>query len=171
MVPANIANEVSCWGEPRTEEEYWLQSPYLECSIKDNLYISSTVMAHGVSYNYSWVKSRGYNPFRFYTLTNQAFIKQYRFDLDNAGERDVENFVCRTDIVNIASTPFWVSTCGRKLKKLPKLYDVNIRMASLGQMDRMMMIEVTLGAVTKKTAKSFINKFYQELEWTKSSSK
>jgi serine protease Do len=167
LVPSTLSNEFTCWGEPRDEDEYWIQSPYLDCGIKDNLFISSTVRAHTVSFNYSWIKSKGFDPFRFYTLMNQGFIKSYRFDLDYADERDAENFLCRTDIVKISSVPFWVSTCGRKLKQLPQLYDVNIRMASLGDMDRMMMIEVTLGAITKKTAKSFIQRFYKELEWTK----
>ena len=82
-------------------------------------------------------------------------------------ERDAENFQCRTDIVRIASNPFWVSTCARKLKQLTQLYDVNVRMASLGGMDTMLMVEATLGAVTKNAAKAFLDKFYKEFEWGK----
>ncbi len=165
LVPSTIASEFSCWGEPRDNPEYWIESPYLQCEIKDDLFISSSVGAHAVLFNYSWHKSRGYNPFRFYTLTNQALAKSYRFDLDKVYERDADNFQCRSDIVTIASNPFWVSTCARKLKQLTKLYDVNVRMASMGSMDTMLMVELTLGAVTKDTAKAFVDKFYKEIKW------
>ena len=167
LVPTTISNEVTCWGEPRDNAEYWIESPYLSCEIKDDLFISSSVRAHTVLFNYSWDKSRSYNPFRFYALTDEAFIKSYRFDLDRIYERDAENFQCRTDIVRIASNPFWVSTCARKLKQLTRLYDVNVRMASLGDMETMLTVELTLGAVTKPTAKAFIDKFYKEFEWVK----
>jgi len=167
VVPSTISNEITCWGEPRDNPEYWIESPYLQCEIKDDLFISSSVRAHTVLFNYSWDKSKSYNPFRFYTLTDEALKKSYRFDLDKIYERDAENFQCRTDIVRIASNPFWVSTCARKLKQLTRLYDINVRMASLGSMNTMLMVELTLGAITKDTSKAFLEKFYKELEWVK----
>ena len=167
LVPTIISDEISCWGEPRDEAEFWIESPYLQCQIKDDLYVSSSVRAHTVLFNYSWEKSRGYNPYRFYTLANEKISKGYRFDLDKVYQRDAENFQCRSDIVKISDNPFWVSTCARKFKKLTSLYDVNVRMASLGEMDRMLVVELTLGAITKDTAKDFMEKFYKEIEWVK----
>ncbi|MBF0388428.1 MAG: trypsin-like peptidase domain-containing protein [Candidatus Omnitrophica bacterium] len=165
LVPAAIADEVSCWGAPRNDIEYWIERPYLECAIKDDLFISSSVRAHTVLLNYSLLSSRGYEPFRFYTLAGERFSKGYHFDLSEVFERDVDNFRCRTDIVKVGENPFWVSTCARRLKQLTRLYDINVLMASLGEMDTMLMVELTLGAVTKDTAKAFMDKFYKELEW------
>lgn len=158
-VPTAIANEVSCWGAPGDNPEFWITAPYLSCAIRDNLYISSTLSAHTISFNYITLKSRTFDPFRFTNLAQQRFTNGYRFDLGQVDERDAGNFKCRTDLIIIAGRPFWVSSCTRPLKRLDGLFDFNMRMASLGSLDSMLMVEVTLGAMTENTIKNFISKF------------
>ena len=50
-----------------------------------------------------WLKSRGHDPFRFYTLANERFLKGYRFSLDHVYERDAENFQCRTALLFVVA--------------------------------------------------------------------
>jgi len=167
IVPSAISKEFTCWGSPGDNVAVWITEPSLQCEIKDDLYISSSVSAHAVSFNYSWIQSREYDPFRFYYLADLRVSSGYRFELDSAGEKDVENFKCRSDIVNIAHNPFWVSTCTRQLKKLTQLYDVNVRMASLGEPREMLVVELTLGGLTQASIKAFLDKFYREIQWQK----
>ena len=167
IVPTVISKEFTCWGSPGDNVGYWLKDPNLQCEIQDDIFISSSVSAHSISFNYAWVESRGYDPMRFYYLTDRQVSHGYHFELDRAGEKDVENFKCRSDLVEIGHNPFWVSTCARQLKKLPHLYDVNVRMASLGEAQGMLMVELTLGGLTRASIKTFVDKFYREIQWQK----
>ncbi|NTV29609.1 MAG: trypsin-like peptidase domain-containing protein [Candidatus Omnitrophica bacterium] len=167
QVPTALSGEFTCWGEPQDRPENWLTDQYLDCRLKDDIFISPSISTHQVNVNYSWLRSRSRDPQRFYALAEKEMRHGYRFDMDETTESDVENFQCRTDLVKVANKPFWVSTCARPYKLLPLLYDINVRMASLGAPQSMLVAEVTLGGVTRETAKSFMDKFYREIRWGK----
>ncbi len=167
LVPTTITPEFTCWGEQQEHPESWLIVPYLECRLKDDIFVSNSIQTHQVIFNYSWLQSRGNDWWRFYTLADNQLSDGYRFDLRDVTESDVENFKCSASIVKIDRKPFWVSTCARQYKRMTSLYDINVRMASLGGAKTMLQVELTLGGVTKETVKSFMDKFYREIKWAK----
>lgn len=166
-VPTEVATEVSCWGEPAAPSKYWIKSSYLMCAMKDQIYINHSSDAHSLTIQYAITRSKDYAPFRFYRLNKEYFTRMFDFELGSVEESDAGNFECRTDILQVGKQPFWVSTCTRRLKRFDKLYDTDMRFASLNSMTEMLIGHLTLGAMTEETSKEFIKHFLKDIQWVK----
>ena len=165
-VPAAIASDFSCWGKPNDDPEIWIKYPMFSCASQDSIYLSQRLSAHAVFFNYSSLSSASPDPVRLYALANDYF-SNHRLDLQDAQSEDAENFHCRTDRTLVAGRPFLVSSCARRLKQMPRLYDVNLLMGSLADPEEILMIELTLGAVSREMSLGMIKKFLKEIEWQK----
>ncbi len=168
IVPGEVMNVFKCWGESKkgTEDESKLYDyAYISCSTEDDIFLSSSLSTGKIIHAYEWVVGHGLNPFRFYNLYEEWFKETY--DYKNANKEDVSKFVCRDDFVKTAGRDWKVALCVRQYKKYPKLFDVNLEMASLYAMDRGLLTELVALGVSRERAVDLARKFMGEIKWQK----
>jgi hypothetical protein len=81
----------------------------------------------------------------------------------NAGESNVTNFDCNSSFVDIAGKRWKSSFCIRQYKKYPRLYDMHLYMALVGEARQGMMATEVAEGVSKESALKLAQKFLTEI--------
>ncbi len=165
VVPGEMTKLFKCWGESKDEKEELYQWASLKCSSQDDVFIANDLRTGQVIYNYVWIKSKGLNLFRFYRLYETWFSQPFQFD--NAREEDVKNFQCQTGFVYMDGEHWKTIVCARQYKKFPKLYDININMASVDQYKKGLLMEMVALGVTQEKSQALMRKFMRSVKWKK----
>ncbi len=169
MVPGRITDAFKCWGDSDIQEKNQYRGYHLTCSSQDRQFLDENA-GSGESfytgtylYRYdSIVGDDDLNLARFYAY----YEDQYSMPLEaytNAGESNVTNFDCNTSFVNIAGGKWKSSFCIRQYKKYPKLYDMHLYMALVGQGRQGMMATEVAEGVSKESAMKLAQKFLSEI--------
>ena len=135
----------------------------MTCHSRDEIFLSPSFSTGKVEYRCDWFVSKGLNALRFYHLLEEKF--KYTMNLNSAGKEDVANFKSRTDFVNIAGRNWQVTFCSRSYKKYPHLYDVIVKMASVTETDRALLVNLALSGVTEDKGTAFVKKFLEAIRW------
>lgn len=164
-VPGEMTELFKCWGDSKDSGEELYEWASLRCSSQDEIFISNQLSTGRVMYNYVWVKSRGLNPFRFYRVYEYWFSQPFNFD--NANEEDVTKFKCRSGFVRIAGEAWKTIVCARRYKKFPKLFDVNLNMATVSHYSKGLLSEMVALGVTQERSQELMRKFMENIRWNK----
>jgi len=165
-VPGDISNEFKCWGRPGDNKRQWIKDTYLSCSTDDHIFISDSLYTGTIYFQYEWYESRTYDPIRFYNLYEKyAANREYYFN--NAAQRDVGNFECEQEIVDINGHACKVEVCARSYKTYLGLFDTNVQISLADLWSQGLVINLTMLGVTELQSKKFLNKFLNEIEWQK----
>lgn len=164
-VPGEMTNLFKCWGDSKDSGEELYEWASLRCSSQDEIFISNEFRTGRVMYNYVWVKSKGLNPFRFYRVFEFWFSQPFQFD--NAKEDDATNFRCDSGFVKIGKEHWKTVLCARRYKKFPKLYDVNLNMASVDHYSKGLLAEMVALGVTQEKSQELMRKFMENIQWNK----
>ncbi|HBR14945.1 MAG TPA: serine protease [Candidatus Omnitrophica bacterium] len=164
-VSGEIMNVFKCWGSSEDKKEELYNYAYINCSTEDRIFLSDSHETGQIIYKYNWVTSKGLNPMRFYNLYENYF--RYPQTYENAEEDDAGNFECHTDFVTVSQEAWKASLCARHYKKYPKLYDINLSMASVNKKDRGLLLEVVALGISREKAENFVKRFLKEIQWGK----
>lgn len=166
IVPGKIAEVIRCWGESGDNVRYWVKGDYLVCSTEDQIYLSSTLSTGNIQFNYSSYVPRANDPMRFYNIY-EDYQKYDRFDFNRARERDLSNFSCDQEFVNIGGRPCKTDICARRYKHYEGLYDMTMKVTSTDQWDKGLVVNVLAEGVTEMQGKRFFLRFLKEIRWKK----
>lgn len=161
-VPGEFSDKFKCWGELYDEKKQWITNAYTSCSTEDEIFLSNQFTTGKILYKYMWMKGRTYNPIRFYTLYEKSFSQPQYYA--NAGDEDVEDFKCRSEFVDIHGTDFKSVLCARQYKNFPKLFDINVSLASLNYQDRGLLVEVIALGVEQNMIMTFVKRFMENIQ-------
>ncbi len=164
-VPGEMTNLFKCWGDSKDTNEDLYTWASLRCSSQDEIFLSPTHQTGQVIYNYLWVKSRGLNTFRFYHLYEHWFSQPY--DFDNAKKDDVTNFQCTTSFIKLAGEGWKATFCARQYKKFPKLYDINLNLASTSHFRHGLLVELVVLGATQEASSKLMRQFMGSIQWKK----
>lgn len=165
-VPSEISPEFKCWGRSGDNNKLWVKDEYLNCSTEDSIFISSSLYTGSIKFQYEWYVSRGKDPVRFYNLY-EKYASNREFIFTNARERDVSNFVCEQEFVNIDDKECKVEFCTRAYTTYEGLFDMNFQISRTDMLTDGFVINGMLLGFTKDQGKNFIRKFLREIEWQK----
>ena len=165
LIPGEISKAVKCWGGSKDDGDEIYNSDYVNCFNEDSIYITSSHSTGSMQYKYNWITSDELNLFRFYNLYESYFSFAHRYG--NADEKDAEKFTCNTDFVLVDGVDSKMVLCARNYKKYPKLYDVNLSMASVNWNHKGMLMEVIVTGVTEDSAMNIVKRFIREFKWKK----
>ena len=162
-VPRILTEMLEWWGDRDRDKEALYEHTYVTCHSRDEIFLSSSFSTGKVEYRCDWFVSKGLNAPRFYHLLEEKFTNTMR--LNSASKEDVANFKSRTDFVKIAGRDWQVTFCSRNYKKYPHLYDVIVKMASVTETDRALLINLALSGVTEDKGSAFVKKFMEAIQW------
>ena len=166
LVPGEISRAMKCWGRSYDKDENLFSKTFLSCSTEDEIFISPELTTGKINFQYSWLKSKGLNPLRFYNLYQRYFNNPYEFN--NAEDKEeMGNFICHPGFVKIDGQNWKMSMCARNYKKYPQLYDLSLVLASLNAWDTGLVVDVKALGLTRPLVEDFLKKFLGEIKWQK----
>ena len=158
-VPGKVAKFVKCWGDTRNQRDQPFEVNYQSCSSQDDLFVSRDHSAGVINYQHYLISSRKLNRFRFFNLY-ESYFKRDDVDL-HAGKEDVTNFKCNSDFVTQDNQNMRAVLCLRAYRKLPGLYDLVLKAATLNDNSQGMQTTLTLAGVSFDNAIQFARKYLE----------
>ncbi len=166
-IPQNIAAaDIKCWGKTEPEdipEKQFYSYSYKWCRSESNIYLSSDFSTGTIGYYFISLGSKSLNPLEFYKVYS-AELSETDF-LPYVGEKDVTEFRCQSDFVKIAGHDWKGSYCARQYKKYPKLHDVFLTFAALGEAKQGHIVRIGLAGLDEPLARRFLQKFLGGIQW------
>jgi hypothetical protein len=170
MVPGRIAPFFKCWGGVGHVEGDPYQHHRSTCTSQERIFLEENndndrpVTTGTLIYRYDafWANP-DLNPQRFYTL----YQNNYGLPLDayrNADEQNVTSFACDTSFITLAKKKWKISTCTRTYKKYPKLIDMHVYLAQLGQARQGLLISFVMQGVSRENSIQFLQKFLNHIK-------
>ena len=169
MVPGRINEAFKCWGDSDIQEKNPYRGYHSTCSSQDRQFLDENAGSgesfYTGTYLYRYDSILGdddLNLARFYAY----YEDQYSMPLEaytNAGESNVTNFDCNSSFVDIAGKRWKSSFCIRQYKKYPKLYDMHLYMALVGEGRQGLMATEVAEGVSKESALKLAQKFLTEI--------
>lgn len=166
QVPGQIADVFRCWGESGDDKKYFLIGTYMTCSTEDEIYLSSTMKTGQIVFNYNWYEARARDSVRFYNVF-EHYQKYHQGDYDNGQERDLSNFECEQEFVDIDGRSCRVDFCARRYKMYAGLYDLTMKVVTTDMWTTGLDMNVFVSGVSQLEGKSFLLKFLREIKWVK----
>ena len=167
-IPQSIsAAAIKCWGESKQEnieENQFVSYSYKGCKSEYNIFISRSFRTGTIGYSFLSLKSEVLLSFEFAKKYSQQFAGSSFYPF--ATEKEVSEFTCHEDFVELASRDWKAAYCVRQYKKFPKLHDVFLSLAVLDKPKSGHVIKIGLAGLNEKLARRFLQKFLGVIQWT-----
>jgi len=164
-VPGRWLPFLKCWGDtPHLPENPYTITNY-QCSSEEDLYLSSDHRTGVVAYDHAYVTSEQLGALRFSSLYTATFGNDAG-GVD-ATKEDVTNFRCQVEFVEVGGMPVRAALCLRGYKKLPGLYDLALRAATLNASTSGVQTSLDLAGFSADNARAIARRYLEALAWTK----
>jgi len=166
-LPTRPADVFNCWGETdREHDAYEVVHHY--CSTGDDVYLSADQSSGTVEFEHDYLVSTSLNRFRFHALYGREFRAVAEdYELDALGDDDVTPYRCRAGNVRHGGVTSRALLCMRRYKRLPGLYDVVLRVATLGRPASGVLSTLTLSGVSSRNARAVTQRFIERIAWVR----
>jgi len=163
-VPAQITDELKCWGGINHTDKDKFKYFYSMCSTQDRIFIDDKFDTGAIAYRYNYLMGKDeLNLIQFFNF----YEMQYRSpdgDYKNAAEDNVTNFECNDSVINEAGSKWKASFCVRQYKKYPKIYDLHMYMAELGSEKEGFTTALIAQGISKENSLKLAERFVQEVK-------
>ncbi len=166
-VPENLLSAgIKCWGNSKPEdleEDQFYSFGRKQCQSEGDVYLAPGLVTGSLGYSFVWMESESLNSLEFYKKYASSFSRTMFYPY--AGEKDVEEFSCVNDFVELADHDWKVAYCVRRYKQYPQMHDVFMSLAVLGNPKRGHVIRIGLGGISEKSARLFLEKLLGGIQW------
>lgn len=161
-----LSSGIKCWGSSEPEnlkENQFFSFGRKWCQSEGDIYLSSGLITGSFGYSFVWMESENLNAMEFYKKYASKFSKSKFYPY--ATEKEVTEFRCENNFVKLATRDWKVAYCVRQYKKYPKLHDVVVSLAVLGDPKRGHVIRAGLAGINENLAKLFLKKLLGGIQW------
>lgn len=163
VVPDKISTRLDCWGNSQPEEDKRKFSEVdSNCMSQDSIYLSGRQRAGAISYQYFWIESEQLSPRSFYSFYERRNNSTF---MGGPNEKDVGNFTCSTDFIEVAGQAFKANVCARPYLNYPELVDFMVLVAMTGHENKGFLYTLDLSTVTLTNAMSLYQRFLESFTW------
>lgn len=161
-----LASAIKCWGDSSPED---LKDGQLysfgrkRCRSEYNIYLSSKMNTGAIEYSFVWMESESLSPSGFYKIYSNSYSKRHYYPY--ATKKEVSEFSCSSKFIKLADHDWKAAYCVRPYKKYPKLHDVYLSLAVLGEPKRGHVIRIGLAGIDEKLARLFMGKLLGGIQW------
>lgn len=164
-VPRISTDILDWWAHADSDTEALYEHTVANCASRERTWLSSSFETGLFTYRCDWYASKGLIPLRFYSLL--AWVFNATVGLNAARKDDVTNFETQSSFVNMAGRDWLVVFSTRNYKRYPRLYDIVVKMASVSELDRALLVDLELSGVSEDAGLAFVRKFMEEMQWPK----
>jgi hypothetical protein len=164
-VPAKLGEFMQCGAgtERDTDQLYSTDSYY--CYTFSSLYIDRRLHTGMVSFRHSILRDRRLGALRF------AHLQETRFGASQFGEaydrKHHTRWMCGDEIVALQGTLAKMAMCVRRYKRFDGLYDVMLRVATLGDPAVALQSSLDMEGVSYEAAKEFAERYFEAIRWNR----
>ena len=161
-----LPSGLKCWGSSEPEnlkEKQFFSFGRKWCQSQGDIYLSSGLFTGSFGYSFVWMESDSLNAMEFYKKYAGKFSRSKFYQY--ASEKEVTEFRCENDFVKLATRTWKVAYCVRQYKKYPKLHDVVMSLAVIGEPKRGHVIRSGMAGISENLAKLFLEKLLGGLQW------
>lgn len=166
-LPTRPTDVFNCWGETDREHDAF-EVVHHYCSTGDDVYLSADQSSGTVEFEHDYLVSNTLNRFRFHALYSREFRSVAQdYELDASGDDDVTPYRCRSGNVRHGGVTARALFCMRGYRRLPGLYDVVLRVATLGRPTSGVLSTLTLSGVSFRNARAVTQRFVDRIAWNR----
>ena len=159
-LPTRPADIFNCWGDADREEDRPYEIVHHYCSTDDDVFLSSDQSSGIIEFEHDLVTAAALNRVRFHALYTREFRSLASdWDLDAEGDDEVTGYRCRTGNVRHGRLVAKAILCAQRYRRLPGLYDVVFRLATLGEARSGVLSTLTLSGVSFGNAQRVIRRY------------
>jgi hypothetical protein len=163
-VPAKVGEFMQCGaGTERETDRPYIVDTY-RCYTFSSLYIDGRISTGMVSFRYSILRAKDLGALRF------AYLQQSRFDsgaYEGYDRKRYTRWSCLDDIVALQVARAKAAMCVRRYKRFDDLYDVALRVATLGDPAIALHTELDVEGVPFDPAMEFATRYIGALRWNR----
>ncbi|MDX1376870.1 MAG: serine protease [Burkholderiales bacterium] len=163
-VPAKAGAFMQCGaGTERDAQPYSVDSYF--CYTFSSLYIDRQLHTGMVSFRHSILRDRGLGALRF------AHLQEIRFGAGRFSEsydrKHHSRWACTDGIVALRGTRAKMALCVRRYRRFEGLYDVTLRIATLGDPAVALQSGLDMEGVAFEAAKTFAARYVEAIRWSR----
>jgi len=162
-LPAKAGDIMRCGASTDRELDRWYAVDTYRCRVNSTIYIDSRLHTGTVSFRHHIFRSERLGALRF------AHLQESRFS-GSAFGRDRKHhtrYRCRDRIVSMKGTRAKAVMCVRAYRQFSGLYDVTLRLATVGDSGRALHSHLDLQGVAFDTAMTFARRYLERIEWNR----
>jgi len=163
--PDALGPFVRCWGSADTEPSKPFEAAYHSCSTEDSLFVTESLATGYIRYRHSLFSGRSLGPLRFYGLYQGHF--QSGSMVPYGSKEEFTRFECHDGFVNHEGKTLRALLCARAYRRLPGLYDMLMRVATLDSSTQGLQSHLTLSGIRHENGLRFARKYLEAITWTK----
>ena len=165
-VPTSPASFFNCWGESDEEREQPYVIVHQYCSTDDDIFLTGDESTGIIDFQHDLLTSERLNRFQFDALlTHQLRQLSRDWDIEARGDEDFTPYRCRTENLRERGIVAKTILCARRYRKLPGLYDVVFRLATLGQPKEGLLTTLTMSGVSFTNALTMVRRYVGAIKW------
>ncbi|MGH8660693.1 MAG: S1C family serine protease [Burkholderiales bacterium] len=164
-VPAKAGEFMQCGASTEREPNrpYTVDTHY--CYTFSSLYIDRRLHTGMVSYRHSILSAAGIGALRFAHLQESRFgFGRFRESYDR---KHHTRFACDDEIVALEGVRAKMAMCVRRYKRFEGLYDVTVRLATLGDPGVALQSELEMEGVSFGAAMEFAKRYIEAIRWNR----
>ena len=162
-VPGKLIDSLNCWGHTVDEEDRKYEGVHQHCQSEDEIYISEDLYVGDFYYDYELISTDELNRFQFYHLLEEHF--DHRTFANTRDKEQVTEFDCHSDVVELASGSWKISTCLRAYRRYKGLHDASMTMVSVDYNDLAAVVKVGATGVAAQNALAIFQHIAEAVEW------
>jgi serine protease Do len=156
-----------CWGgseksDERDDEEPMYERLWHRCATDDDVFIASDQSSGIIDVSHVALTSSRLNRVRFAALYSSIFGQD---NTPSGDEKHVTVWKCATRNVATAAVPVRSVLCLRGLKRMPGLYDAQLKVAVLGKPDAALISTLTLSGASFENIQRLSTQFLERIGW------
>ena len=161
-LPGKVGEFMQCGASTyrETERSYTVDS--YRCHTNSSLYIDPRLHTGMISFHHGVLRSTQLGALRF------AHLQESRFESGRGGSFDRKHhtrYACNDRVVALKGTRAKMVMCVRGYKRFEGLYDVVVKIATLGSGDRALHSQLNLDGVSFQAATAFARRYVETIEW------
>ena len=163
LIPKIQKDYFDGWGDKRDEKDkmyLMMQSVY---SISDGIYIARRFKTGKVRVQYNWLETKKLNSIQFYQKVQYVFNHLNYWP--SVSKEDMADFKTTNHFLKHEGMNWKFSISARKYLDYPGLYDVSVKVASLDEPDRALVVSAMLKGVSRANSNAFIKKLVGGITW------
>jgi S1-C subfamily serine protease len=164
-VPAKSGEFMQCGAgtDRETNRPYTVDNYH--CYTFSSLYIDRRLQTGMVSFRHSILRATDLGALRF------AHLQEARFTAGKYGEafdrKHHTRWACQDEIVALHGTPAKMAICVRRYRRFEGLYDVMVRLATLGDPAIALHSNLEMGGVSFDAATEFSKRYLEAIRWNR----
>lgn len=161
-LPGKIGEHMQCGAATSREADRAFSIDSYRCYTTSSLYIDPRLYTGMMSFQHSVLRSTRLGALRF------AHVQETRFDAASGSGFDRKHhtrYACQDRVVALSGTRAKMVMCVRGYKRFEGLYDVVVKIATIGNADRALQSQLSMEGVSFHAATAFAQRYMETIEW------